>query len=573
MVDGFATANIQWVRQLPGGVVRRDLPSIPTVAVVIGGGSGHYPAFVGLVGPGLAHGAVVGDVFASPSAEKIHSVASRVHTGAGVLLTYGNYAGDVLNFDQAQERLIADGIACRTVVVTDDICSASPDQMHRRRGIAGDLAVFKVAGTAADQGRSLEEVERLATRANQNCRSMGVAFSGCTLPGADRPLFDVPVGRMAVGMGVHGEPGLTEEAMPTADALARLLVKRLLAERPHSVADDAPVVVLLNGLGSVKYEELFVVFRQVARELADAGINVVDARVGELVTSFDMAGASLTLFWLDEELTELWSAPAESPAFSRLGTASKGVGRSDKTIAGLSTDLAIPNSTPESRVGSAAILAALKAASEAIDSATAELGRIDAVAGDGDHGIGMQRGVGAAAEAAETAYASGAGAQTTLIRAADAWANCGGGASGALWGVGLRALAAHLSDEAKPTTLDLSSGIKAASRAVQSAGKAQVGDKTIVDALEPFSITFAQAARDGSSTYDAWARAAKAALAAADGTASMVAKVGRARPHADKSLGTPDPGAVSFAIVVRSALIALPANRLAEPFAGDVSNG
>src|ERR1700687_133774 len=179
MIEGFVAGNGRWVRRVPGGVVRRHPPSNRTVAVVIGGGSGHYPAFGGLVGAGLAHGAVMGNVFASPSADQVNSVAVSCQSGAGVLLTYGNYAGDVLNFDRAQERLVAQGIPCRTIVVTDDIFSASPSEAASRRGIAGDLAVFKIAGAAAEQGRSLEEVARVASHANERCRSLGVAFGGC----------------------------------------------------------------------------------------------------------------------------------------------------------------------------------------------------------------------------------------------------------------------------------------------------------------------------------------------------------------------------------------------------------
>ena len=208
MSRGLSLAAARWVRAVPGGVVRSTRVPAPTVSLVIGGGSGHFPAFSGLVGPGLAHGAAMGNVFASPSTKQILSVARASDQGRGVLFSYGNYAGDVLNFDQAQEQLRAEGIDTRTVVVTDDIFSAPADEIDRRRGIAGDLAVFKIAGAAAEAGLDLSEVERLAASANDRTRSIGVAFSGCTLPGADAPLFTVPDGRMAVGLGIHGEPGI-----------------------------------------------------------------------------------------------------------------------------------------------------------------------------------------------------------------------------------------------------------------------------------------------------------------------------------------------------------------------------
>jgi len=556
MVEGFVAANGRWVRSVPGGVVRRHTPNEPTVAVIIGGGSGHYPAFGGLVGSGLAHGAVIGNVFASPSADQVHRVALAAQTGAGVLLSYGNYAGDVLNFDQAQGRLQAEGIPCRTVVVTDDISSASADEVQRRRGIAGDLVVFKIAGAAADEGRSLDDVARVAARANERCRSLGVAFSGCTVPGADRRLFEVPPGRMAVGMGVHGEPGIREQEMPSADQLAHLFSESLLHERPSSAREvsGARVVVILNGLGTVKYEELFVVYRRVARELAEAGLTVVDARVGEFVTSFDMAGASMTLLWLDDELESLWAAPADAPAFYKPYTQPAERTLQTDSGQGSSTSGVIPAATDDSRAAAATVANAFRSMRIAIDERADELGRLDSVAGDGDHGVGMQRGVRAAAEAADTARNQGAGVRTTLARAADAWADRAGGASGALWSVALHALAAALNDEGRPSKRDLVDGVAAAVRAVQSAGKAHPGDKTIVDALEPFASALAAAVDRGDSTAGAWKEATEAAARGAERTASMVARVGRARPHGEKSLGTPDPGAVSFVIVVKAVL-------------------
>ena len=566
VVEGFVAANGRWVRSVPGGVVRRLQQNKPTVAVVIGGGSGHYPAFSGLVGTGLAHGAVIGNVFASPSADQVHQVAVAAQSGAGVLLTYGNYAGDVLNFDQAQKRLNAEGIPCRTVVVTDDISSAPAGETHRRRGVAGDLVVFKIAGAAADEGRPLDDVARIAARANERCTSLGVAFSGCTLPGADHRLFEVPRGRMAVGMGVHGEPGIREQGMPSADELAHLFSESLLKERPSSVGSvsGARVVVILNGLGSVKYEELFVVYRRVARELAQAGLTVVDAKVGEFVTSFDMAGASMTLLWLDEELENLWAAPADSPAFYKPYTQVEERPLPIDSGHESSTGWLIPASTDASRGAAATVANAFRSIQIAIDEHVDELGRLDSVAGDGDHGLGMQRGVRAAAEAADMALKHDAGVRTTLTRAADAWADRAGGASGALWGVALHALAAALSDDSRPTKRDLAEGVAGAARAVQSAGKAQLGDKTIVDALQPFASAFAAAVEGGDSTADAWNQSVEAAARGAEGTAAMAARVGRARPHGEKSLGTQDPGAASFVIVVKAVIPILKADAASE---------
>jgi dihydroxyacetone kinase len=552
MVEGFVAASGRWVRAVDGGVVRSTQVAPGTVAVVIGGGSGHYPAFGGLVGQGLAHGAAIGNLFASPSSQQVYSVAAAAQTGGGVLLTYGNYAGDVLNFDLAQDRLRADGIDCRTVVVTDDISSASPAERGKRRGIAGDLAVFKVAGAAAEAGYSLADVTRVAAATNARTRSLGVAFTGCILPGASEPLFTVEQGRMAVGLGIHGEPGISEQDVPSADGLAELLVETLLREVPAEVqpAGGSHVAVVLNGLGSSKYEELFVVYRRVSRLLAAAGLEVVDPEVGELCTSFDMAGVSLTLCWLDEELERLWRAPADGAGY-RKGSVPRAAaaGRVEVAPDGAHE---VPRASEESRVAAGVVVDALAAVFTTIDHHAVELGRLDSVAGDGDHGLGMRRGALAALDAARAAQARGAGAGTVLDRAARAWAHRGGGTSGALWGLALGALAGHLGDVRVPRTADVSAGVADALRAVVRSGGAGVGDKTMVDALVPFSEVLDRETAAGTSLAAAWGAAAAAAQQAAEQTAALVPKLGRARPHAERSVGTADPGAMSLALVTRA---------------------
>lgn len=556
MIEGFVASHSRWVKRVSGGVVRNTKSTPDTVALVIGGGSGHYPAFGGLVGKGLAHGAALGNLFASPSAQQIYNVAKAADNGGGVLLGYGNYAGDVLHFNQAQDRLRKDGIDCRSIAVTDDVSSAPLAERAKRRGIAGDLTVFKAAAAAAEAGYTMDQVQEIAERANHRTRSFGVAFSGCTLPGAEQPLFSVPEGRMAVGMGIHGEPGIDETDIPTADELAELLVAKLLTEIPEGLgAAGARVVPILNGLGSVKYEELFVVYRRVAQLLAQAGLVAVDPQVGELVTSFDMAGTSLTLFWLDDELETLWSAPADAPAFRRgavtaeaLEIPAGGYGAGDFD----EIESVIPDASEESRAGARRVLDVLGAAKSVVDANADELGRIDAVAGDGDHGIGMERGIGAAVRAAEDAVARGAGAATTLHLAGDAWADKAGGTSGALWGMALRAVGDALGDSRGPDASAVADGVARAAAAIMEFGKAKPGDKTLVDVLVPFRDSLSAGVSAGMTLGDAWDAAATVAEQAAEETAHLLPLMGRARPHAEKSLGTPDAGAVSMALIVRA---------------------
>ena len=316
LIDGFVAAYSRYVKRVPNasGVMATGNPDDGKVALVIGGGSGHYPAFCGYVGPGLAHAAVMGNIFAAPSGEQVYRVTKAVAGARGVLYCYGNYSGDVLNFDMAEERCRNEGIDVRTVRVNDDVASAPPDQAEDRRGISGDFFVFKIAGASAARDDSLDEVERLTRKANALTRSFGVAFGGCTLPGQDQPLFTVEAGKMELGLGVHGEPGVLLSHMRPAREVADLLLDTLLADAPAGAGKR--VAVLLNGLGSTQYEEMFVLYRDVARRLEQEGLETYKPVVAEAVTSLDMAGCSLSLLWVDDELLPLLDAPCASAAYT-----------------------------------------------------------------------------------------------------------------------------------------------------------------------------------------------------------------------------------------------------------------
>jgi dihydroxyacetone kinase len=548
--EGFAAAFSSWVAPVRGGVVRRVRPQSGQVAVVIGGGSGHYPAFGGLVGAGLAHGAALGNVFASPSTQQIYNVAKSASNGGGILFSYGNYAGDVLNFNQAQERLRSEGFEVETVAVTDDIASASKDEIQKRRGIAGDLAVFKAAGWAAEQGMTLKEVTAIANRANDRVRTIGVAFSGCTLPGATQPLFTVEEGTMEVGMGIHGEPGLYKMDHPSADDLADIMVELVIADLPAGVTPKgARAAVILSGLGKVKYEELFVLYRRVSQLLEAHGVTVVEPEVGELVTSFDMAGVSLTLFWLDEELEQAWLAPTSTPAY-RKGSVAGNASDAQAFFDPAAVEQTLIAGTDVSIAESKKVAQAIHLARELVDKEVDEFGRIDAIAGDGDHGIGMQRGVVAADKAAQAALEGKAGAAALLFSAADAWSDFAGGTSGVIWGVILSSIAAEIDNEGEITKSQLALGFKKALQNVKNFGKAEVGDKTLIDTLEPFALSFEKAVSEGKTFTESWAAAAQVAMQSAEATKDLLPKIGRARPHAQKSLGTPDPGALSMAMII-----------------------
>ncbi|MBM9469344.1 dihydroxyacetone kinase family protein [Nakamurella leprariae] len=547
ILRGFAAAYPQYVDRVEGasGFQRAGGPLEGKVSLVIGGGSGHYPSYSGVTGVGFADAGVLGDLFASPSAEQVYRVAKAAHGGAGVVLSFGNYAGDRLNFAVAQERLQAEGIDTRIVYVTDDIASASADERGKRRGIAGTFTVYKMGGAAAEDSASLDEVERIMHKANDATCSFGVAFAGCTMPGADEPLFVVPDGQIEFGLGIHGEPGISSSPTMSADDLAAQLVERVLAERPADA--DGRAAVLLNGLGATKYEELFVLFGRVAQLLADAGVTMVMPEVGELVTSLDMAGCSLTVTWLDDELERYWVAPADTPAFRRGTAAGSSKFTTRRTVAADERTAAQEQASPESVAAAQVARDAVVALNRVVEEHKERLGRIDAIAGDGDHGIGMSRGSTAAAAAATETQG---GVQTVLAAAGAAFGDKAGGTSGILWGMLLAGVGTALGNTEAVTPQRVAAAVQQSATDLQAFSKAELGDKTMLDALFPFVDELVAEVGKGRSLAQAWATAAAASVAAGEATASLVPKIGRARPLAERSVGTPDPGAISMGLIV-----------------------
>jgi dihydroxyacetone kinase-like protein len=314
MLDGLALAHHQRVRRLPGeprAVVRADEHPEGRVAIATGGGSGHLPLFVGYVGRGLADGCAVGNLFASPSADQMLAVTREINGGHGVLYLYGNYGGDRLNFDLAAEIAGAEGIEIETVRAADDVTSAPPERAKDRRGIAGIYFGYKVAGACAATGADLATVAAVARRTLASTRSMGVALAPCVLPTVGTPNFELPEGEMEIGTGIHGEPGIRRGPLQNADAVAEDLVQRILEDlEPASGADLA---VLVNGLGATPPEELYIIYRRTHQILTAAGYTIHRAIVGERATSLEMAGASVSLLVLDDEIRGYLDAPADAP--------------------------------------------------------------------------------------------------------------------------------------------------------------------------------------------------------------------------------------------------------------------
>ena len=316
MLDGMIAAHPKHLRQLqnsPRSIIAADGPRRGKVGFVIGGGSGHEPTFVGFVGKGLADAAVIGNVFASPPPDPIYECAKAVDGGAGVLFMYGNYAGDVMNFDMAVEMAAMDDVEVRTVLTTDDVASAPLNEKEKRRGIAGNFFIFKMAGAAADRGMSLDEVERIARKANEHTLTMGVGLSACSLPQTRKPNFELGPEDMEIGLGIHGEPGVQRGPIKTADEVTDELIDRIFVELNASKGDR--VGVLVNSLGSTPLMELYIMNRRVKQRLENVSIKTHATWVGHYCTSLEMAGASVTLVHLDSELTDLLDHPCDCAMF------------------------------------------------------------------------------------------------------------------------------------------------------------------------------------------------------------------------------------------------------------------
>lgn len=283
------------------------------VGIATGGGSGHLPTFLGFVGDGMLDGAAVGGVFQSPSAEQMYQVTKHIDQGAGVLYIYGNYTGDIINFDMAAKLADLDGIVVKQVVGNDDVASSVVGEEHKRRGVAGIFFIYKAAGAAAAEGLSLEEVTRLADKARLRTRTMGVALSSCVVPEIGHATFSIGEDEMEIGMGIHGEPGISRKKLAPADAVVDEMMDRVFAETDYKQGDD--VAVLMNGLGGTPLEELYILFRRVSQLLEARGVTAKYVWVGEFATSMEMAGASISILHLDEELDRLVSAPVNTPFF------------------------------------------------------------------------------------------------------------------------------------------------------------------------------------------------------------------------------------------------------------------
>jgi dihydroxyacetone kinase-like protein len=319
MIEGIIAAHpdqLTYVENDLRCIVKAGEKKKGKVGLATGGGSGHLPLFLGYVGEGMLDGCSVGGVFQSPSAEQMLNVTKAIDAGAGVLYIYGNYGGDILNFDMAAEMAEVEDINVMSLVGADDVASASKGEENKRRGVAGIFFVYKIAGAKADELAPIDEVKRVAEKAAANVRTMGVALTPCIVPEVGKPGFTIGEDEMEIGMGIHGEPGIHRGKLKPADEVVNTMMSAILEDLPFQKDDE--VAVLINGLGATPKEEMYIVYRRINQILKENDLSVFHVYVGEFATSMEMAGFSISLLQLDDELKRLLAKPARTPFFEQV---------------------------------------------------------------------------------------------------------------------------------------------------------------------------------------------------------------------------------------------------------------
>lgn len=521
------------------------------VALVIGGGSGHEPLFTGYCGAGLADAVACGNVCASPNPELITEVARAVDQGKGVLFVYGNYAGDNLNFDMAEEMCQAIGMKTAHVREWDDFASAPKDRITDRRGIAGDVYTIKIAGAACDAGLSLEEVVRITEKARDNTNTIGLATSPGTLPGNDKPTFEIADDEMEFGMGLHGEPGIERtKMMPCSDMVDRMY-RELKQEMQLKAGDE--VAVLVNGLGSTPLLELNLVYYELYKRMHKEGLKVYDAEIKTYCTCMEMGGFSITFLKMDEELKPYYDAPCFSPYYAKgsVSSVTADTNEDEEEIEFDETDVE-PAPVVRSKEG---VLEQLNVedtrnmllyVADKIIANKPYLTEVDSAIGDGDHGIGMAGGMQKAKkkllkmENEQNVY-------QVFETAGQAMLMSMGGASGVIFGSLYLAGAKGMEAKEILTAQDIAEMEEKSLLAIQKRGGAKPGDKTMVDALAPAVDALKEHAEEG--LLEMMKAAEEAARQGVENTKQYIAKYGRAKSLLERAIGYQDAGATSVYLI------------------------
>ncbi len=545
-------------------IVKNNIPD-DKVALLVGGGAGHEPIYHGLVGRNLADGAACGDIFAAPPPNIVFEATQAVDKGKGTLFLYGNYAGDVMNFDLGAELAEDEDIDVRTVLITDDVCSAPPTDKGNRRGIAGLVPIVKIVGAASQIAPSLEELEKVAIKTNLETRSVGVSMSPGSIPATGEPTFIIDDDKIGLGMGIHGEPGVGEIPMTTADELTPKMLDLIIEDFEKDADVEAlsagdEIVLFVNSLGATTMMECLICLRAAKKYFTEKGIKIHDVVVGPLVTCQEMTGVSFSVTRVDDVLKKFWNMPCQSICFTKMSghygdLDAKHLTQSDSSAASSASAstsaAAAPTAAAEGSkevLNTAQVRDMLLAVADKIIESEAILSEADRQLGDGDHGIGMERGMKAVKEAlqgnepvdiAKTFMDMGAAMMSSM-----------GGASGAIFGTVFRAGGKAIKGCESFGAAEASTFFQEACNGVKERGGAKPGDKTMVDALQPAAERSVEVA--GESLQDAMCAIAAAAEGGKEASKDMIATMGRAKTLGEKSLGKPDAGACSVAIICQT---------------------
>ena len=550
MLEGIYTAHPDLVTY-----VGNDLRCLVTankkegkVGIATGGGSGHLPLFLGYVGKGMLDGCCVGDVFQSPSSEQMLAVTKAIDSGAGVLYIYGNYNGDIFNFNMAAEMAeFEDGIRVETILGADDVASGPrPEDGEKsiRRGVAGIFFVYKCAGAAANEMMSLDDVKRIAEKANQNVRTMGVALTPCIVPRVGHPGFSIGEDEMEIGMGIHGETGIRRGKLEPADQIVEEMMEKILAD--FDEIDGSDVAVLVNGLGATTLDEQYIVTRKIDKLLKARNITVKKYYVGEYATALEMAGVSISVLKLDEELERLIAEPAETPFFQQGSVSSEGTVKMAAKQEGVAEEKKVEKNAEDVNP----LVGFLKNVSEIMTENKDYLIDRDSVVGDGDLGLTMSDGFTAAYDAVHGTGEADSG--KVLYNAGKAMSIAVPSTMGTLMSSGLMQAGKKLRGNTEPGLAEYAALFEGYAEGVMSLGKAKVGDKTFLDGMVPAVEAMNAAKEAGKDVKTAAREAREAAEKGFEHTTTMIAVHGRAATRGEASRSLKDPGAAVAMLIMKA---------------------
>lgn len=563
LLNGLVYANPELSLDSKYKVITRRTKNPDKVNLISGGGSGHEPAHAGLVGRGMLDAAVCGDVFASPSQIQIYQAIKSTASTKGNLLIIKNYSGDMMNFRNAAYLAAEDGLLVDYVKVDDDIAVQDSLYTVGRRGVAGTVFVHKIAGAAAELGLDLAAVKAAAEKTVRNMRSLGFAYTSCTVPAKGTPTFTLGEQEMEYGVGIHGEPGIQREKTISADELAKRMTASLLADLKVANGEGTEAALLINGFGATPLQELYILTQSVARELKESGVSVLKTWVGNYMTSIDMAGASVSILVLDEELKKLLAEPCNTPALTlsgplepcrfheissplHAGQVSPGVVLPTEAAVIQNESLSVDN-----------VIYAIDRMAACIIKNEVPFCELDSHAGDGDFGMSVAKGFRQLKREWNALVTNNQASIGDFLEACSLviMENCGG-ASGPIWGSAFRAAGRYARGKASLSLGEFAEMMQAAVTGIQKTGErsfgrgAGVGDKTLMDALIPFADSLSADAQLNKTFREAFHQGAIAARAGAESTKLIVARMGRAGTVGERSLGYPDAGAHAIGVII-----------------------